>query len=66
MKWLINNGKFTYTHFDQIQHLNARVKLSLALTLGKEKRYNHQLSRALASKGAKRGQKGCLLFVRVG
>jgi hypothetical protein len=40
------------------QHLNARVKLSLALTLGKEKRYNHQLSRALASKGAKRGQEG--------
>jgi len=33
LKWLIHNGKFTYSQFDQIRHLNPRVKLSLARTL---------------------------------
>jgi hypothetical protein len=65
-KWLINDGKFGYAQFDQIQHLNARVKLSLTLTLGKEKGATINF-RALSHPRARRDdKKGCRLFVRVG
>jgi hypothetical protein len=37
LKWLIHDGKFSYSQFDQIRHLHPRVKLSLARTLAKEK-----------------------------
>ena len=37
LKWLIDDGRFTYSPLDQIQYLNARVELSLALRLAKEK-----------------------------
>jgi len=37
LKWLIQNGKFTYSQLDQIRSLHPRLKLSLARTLAKEK-----------------------------
>ena len=36
LKWLINNGKFSYAQLDQIGHLNPRVKLSLARGLERD------------------------------
>ena len=33
LRWLIKQGKFSYSQLEQIRHLNPRVKLSLARTL---------------------------------
>ena len=37
LRWLIFDGKFTYSQLDQIRSLHPRVKLSLARTLAGEK-----------------------------
>jgi hypothetical protein len=37
LKCLIDQGHFTYSEFDQVKHLQPRVKLSIARNLAKEK-----------------------------
>jgi hypothetical protein len=36
LRWLVGQGKFSYSQLDQISHLHPRVKLSLARTLANE------------------------------
>jgi hypothetical protein len=36
LRQLVNSGQFTYSHFEQVKHLNPRVKLSIALTLAED------------------------------
>jgi hypothetical protein len=36
LRWLIDHAMFSYSQFDQIRHLNPRVKLSLARMLERE------------------------------
>lgn len=38
LRWLINNGKLSYSQLQQIRHLPPRVKLSLARTLAVDNR----------------------------
>jgi len=46
-------------------HLNARVKLSLALTLGKEKGTTINFRAVSHPRARREDKKGCRLFVRV-
>jgi hypothetical protein len=62
LKWLINDGKFTYAQLDQIQHLNARVKLSLALTLAKEKGTTINFRALSHPRAGREDKKGCRLY----
>jgi SIR2-like domain len=36
LRWLVGQGKFSYSQLDQINHLHPRVKLSLARTIANE------------------------------
>src|SRR5258708_40127175 len=36
LRWLVGQGKFSYSQLDQISHLHPRVKLSLAPTIANE------------------------------
>lgn len=36
LRWLVGQGKFSYSQLDQISHLHPRVKLSLARTIANE------------------------------
>jgi hypothetical protein len=62
LRWLINDGKFTYSQFSQIQHLNPRLKLSLARTLANEKGTTIDYRALLHPIAPKDHKKGCRLY----
>lgn len=62
LRWLINDGKFTYSQFNQIQYLNPRVKLSLARTLAREKGTTIDFRSLLHPNAPKEHKKGCRLY----
>jgi hypothetical protein len=62
LKWLIGDGKFTYSQLDQIRHLHPRVKLSLARTLAKEKGTNIDFHTLLHPKARREHKNGCRLY----
>ena len=58
LRWLIEHAMFSYSKFDQIRHLNPRVKLSLARMLEREnnaaidyKALLHPVERSTHAKG---------------
>ncbi|HWX54835.1 MAG TPA: SIR2 family protein [Verrucomicrobiae bacterium] len=62
LKWLIEDGKFTYSQLDQIQHLNPRVKLSLARTLATQKGTTIDFRALLHPKARQEHKNGCRLY----
>jgi len=62
LKWLINDGKFTYSQLNQIQHLNPRVKLSLARVLASEKGTTIDFRALLHPSAPREHAKGCRLY----
>ena len=62
LKWLIDDGKFTYSQLDQIRHLPPRVKLSLARTLASEKNATIDFRALLHQKSRREHKNGCRLY----
>jgi hypothetical protein len=62
LKWLIEDGKFTYSQLDQIRHLPPRVKLSLARTLAAQKGTTINFRTLLHPKARQEHKKGCQLY----
>jgi SIR2-like protein len=62
LRWLIFDGKFTYSQLDQIRHLHPRVKLSLARTLAAERNTVINFRALLHPKARREHEKGCRLY----
>jgi hypothetical protein len=62
LRWLIYDGKFTYSQLDQIRHLHPRVKLSLARTLAAERGTTIDFKALLHPKARREHEKGCRLY----
>jgi SIR2-like domain len=62
LRWLIYDGKFTYSQLDQIRHLHPRLKLSLARTLAAERGTNIDFRALLHPKARREHVKGCRLY----
>ena len=62
LRWLIQDGKFTYSQLDQIRYLHPRVKLSLARTLAIEKGATIDFRTLLHPKARSEHKKGCRLY----
>lgn len=62
LKWLIQDGKFTYSQLDQVRHLHPRVKLSLARTLAKERGTVIDFRTLLHPTARLDHKKGCRLY----
>lgn len=62
LKWLIDDGKFTYSQLDQIRHLHPRVKLSLARTLASGKKTAIDFHALLHPKSRREHKDGCRLY----
>jgi hypothetical protein len=62
LRWLIFDGKFTYSQLDQIRQLHPRVKLSLARTLAAEKNTVIDFRTLLHPKARREHEKGCRLY----
>ena len=62
LSWLIDQGKLSHSHVEQIRHLNARVKLSLARAIATDNKtpidYYHLLHRS----PPRQVPKGCRLY----
>jgi hypothetical protein len=62
LKWLIDNGVFTYSQLDQIRHLHPRVKLSLACTLATKGNTTIDFRALLHPQARREHKKGCRLY----
>jgi SIR2-like protein len=62
LKWLIYDGKFTYSQLDQIRHLHPRVKLSLARTFAAERGTTIDFRALLHPKARQEDERGCRLY----
>lgn len=62
LKSLVDEGKFTYSQFDQISHLHPRVKLSLARTLAAETGSVINFRRLLHAREPRENEQGCRLY----
>jgi hypothetical protein len=62
LSWLIDDGKFTYSQFYQIQHLHPRVKLSLARALASQKGASIDFRALLHPRARADDEKGCRLY----
>jgi hypothetical protein len=62
LQWLIERGKFSYSQLDQIQHLNPRVKLSLARALERENAVSIEFRALLHPTARRDNAKGIRLY----
>lgn len=62
LRWLIAQGKFSYSQFEQVRHLNPRVKLSLARTLEAENGLSIDYEPLLHPKKRDESEKGLRLY----
>jgi hypothetical protein len=62
LRWLIEHAVFSYSKFDQIRHLNPRVKLSLARMLERENNAAIDYKRLLHPVERRDHQKGVRLY----
>lgn len=62
LRWLIAQGKFSYSQLEQVRHLNPRVKLSLARTLEGESGLTIDYEPLLHPKKRDESKKGLRLY----
>jgi hypothetical protein len=62
LKSFVALGKFSHAQLDQIQHLNPRIKMSIALSLQKENSVEIDFEKLLYPSGVRDGIKGQRLY----
>ena len=62
LHWLINNGTLSYSQLDQIRHLPARVRLSLARNLAKDNKTQINYTALLHPRPQREHQKGRRIY----
>jgi len=62
LRWLVGQGKFSYSQLDQISHLHPRVKLSLARAIANEHKTNIAYSEILHPKPPQESATGQRLY----
>jgi hypothetical protein len=62
LRWLIDQGRLSYSHVDQIRHLPPRVKLSLARALAIENKAPINFEALIHAQPQHQHQKGCRIY----